>query len=100
MSNDYIKTQIKIMISKIKELRSNNIDDNFEIEKYFMNNMSDFYDNYPYLVKTLCKTQNFDTDLTYLYKMLNILDDYTPKKEKDLSEELANQYLYPVINKK
>ena len=99
MSNNDIKKQIDLIIKKIKELRSNNINDNFEIEKYFMNNMTDFYDNYPYLIKTLCKTENFDTDLEYLYKMLNILNDYTPEKEKELSEELANQYLYPKLNK-
>ena len=100
MSNLEIKEKINTVINKIKELRSNNVTDLFEIESYFINNMSDFYSEYPFLVKTLCKTQNFDTDLSYLYEMLNILDDYSEDKEKELAKKLANQYLYPKLEKK
>jgi hypothetical protein len=95
-----IKKNINIIINKIKELRLNNITDDYELEKYFIEDMPEFYDNYSSIVKKLCKTKNFKTELIYLYKMLNILDDYSEDKEKNLAEELATEFLYPNINKK
>jgi hypothetical protein len=60
-----------------------------------------FYQEYPFLVKKICKKEN----LSMLYKMLGLLDniekgnDTLNNVEKNLGEELANNYLYPNIKK-
>ena len=62
----------------------------------------EFYQSHPFLVKKLCKRDN----LTMLDKMLGELEKVEEGNkslagvELRLGDELANQYLYPVINKK
>ena len=59
----------------------------------------EFYDNYPFLVKKLCKNQ----DITMLYTMLEKLNQIEKGNstlenvERNLGEQLAEKYLYPNI---
>jgi len=87
-TNEELKENINIIIAKIKEMHANNITDPLQIEMYFLNNLSDFYTRYPFLVKKLSKTTNFDTDLEYLYKMLSLMNNYNKDNEYKLNNEL------------
>lgn len=75
---------------------------NFELYKYrFESNFSEFNEKHPTLMK---KIVNGD-DLKYLEKMLNAIDSIQSKEvskeeaEKVLGEELAEEYIYPLVNK-
>lgn len=77
-------------------------DTNFELYKYrFESNFSEFNENFPTIMK---KIVNGD-DLKYLEKMLDAMDAIEDNKvtkeeaEKVLGEELAQEYLYPLVNK-
>jgi len=98
-----IRDKIKIIQDKLIELRSNGITDSFDLELYFMNNMTEMYDMYPSLIKRLCREENQDN--SFLFKMLDTLDQVnkgdTPLAiaEMQLGEELAEKYLYPIVSK-
>lgn len=75
---------------------------NFELYKYrFESNFPEFMEKYPTIIK---KIINGD-DLKYLSKMLDAMEDIQNNKvskevaEKVLGEELANEYIYPLVNK-
>lgn len=63
---------------------------------------SDFYNEYPTLLKMIVKGNNLDM----LNKMLNMITRINNKEidkfegEKELGESLAEQYLYPVVKDK
>jgi hypothetical protein len=71
-----------------------------EIEMYFLNNESQLYDKYPYLIKKLIKSDPLD----FLEVMLNNLqkveegDQTIASTELKLGKELADKYIYPSIN--
>jgi hypothetical protein len=73
----------------------------FELELYIMTEYPEFYNNYPFLVKKLCKKD----DMEILYKMFNNLNDVElgnktlSNVELSLGDELAKQFIYPKINK-
>jgi len=98
-----IRPKIKILVDKLYELRKEGIKDSFELESYIINNMTDFYDTYPSLVKRLCREENQDNN--FLYKMIETLEKVNNGEksmaaaEMSLGEELAEKYLYPVVNK-
>lgn len=75
---------------------------NFELYKYrFESNFSEFNEKYPTLMK---KIVNGD-DLKYLEKMLDAMESIKNNEvskeeaEKVLGEELAEEYIYPLVNK-
>ena len=76
---------------------------NIELYKYrFESNFPEFNEKYPTIMK---KIINGD-DLKYLNKMLDALDQIDNNEttktdaEKKIGEELAEEYIYPLINKK
>jgi len=70
---------------------------------YFIDNMTDIYDDYPFIVKRLCREENQDNSM--LFKMLDMLDDVNKGNkslsnvETTLGNELAEKFLYPVLKK-
>ena len=101
MSN--VEENLTIVQEKLKNLRALGIEDSFDLEMDIMNNMPDFYEKFPALVKRLCREANQDN--TYLYKMINLLKEVeTGNKslsliELELGNELAEKFVYPVIEK-
>ena len=98
-----LKKKIDIIIEKIAELRKSGITDSFELELYFIDNMVEYYESYPHLIKRLCREENQDN--TFLYKMIDSLEQVNSGEksmasvELSLSNELANKFLYPVLEK-
>ena len=98
-----LRKKINLIVEKVAELRKKNITDSFELEMYFIDNMTDYYESYPHLIKRLCREENQDN--SFLYKMIDNLEQ-VDKGQKNiygveiaLGNELANKYLYPVIDK-
>tara|TARA_B100001287_G_C22540666_1_gene461979 strand:- start:473 stop:808 length:336 start_codon:yes stop_codon:yes gene_type:complete len=95
-----LKSKVKTVSLKIKELVEQKKTD-VEIEVYFMENDSKFYEEYPYLIKKLIKGGS----LEFLDIMLNNLEKVEEGKqtlastELKLGQDLANKYLYPKVNK-
>lgn len=107
-NKDEIRNKFNINIIK-ENINNINIDLNkdinkyksiFELELYIMTEYPEFYNNYPFLVKKLCKKD----DIEMLYKMLNNLNDVElgnkslNNVESTLGIELAKQYIYPKIS--
>ena len=98
----WIKENINNIINKINEMKSKGKTDPFDFEMSVLELYPEFYESHPFLVKTLCKRE----DLSILNKMLDQLTSVESGTksfagvELKLGEELANQYLYHVINKK
>jgi len=98
-----IRNNIKKIQDKLKELRSNNVSDSFELETYFIQNMTDIYDMYPSLIKRLCREENQDN--TYLFKMLDEIDKINSGEkninevEHSLGQELAEKFIYSKVSK-
>ncbi len=104
MSNiEIIEKQIDIVMQRLKELRTMGITDPFDLEMDFMNNMPQFYEEYPSIIKRLCREENQDN--TYLYKMINLLKEVENGNtslgavELSLGTELAEKFVYPVVDK-
>ena len=96
-----IEEQLNELNTRLQLLRSINIEDPFDLEMNIMNTMPEFYDNFPSLVKRLCREKNQDN--TYLYKMIALLKQ-VEKGEQSLSavelslgNELAEKFVYPVV---
>lgn len=98
----WVKENIKDISEKINQMELNGKTDPFDFEMTILESHPEFYQAHPFLVKKLCKRG----DMSFLYKMLDQLEKVeTGNKslatvELNLGEELANQYLYPVVNKK
>ena len=98
-----IRKNINILQNKIKELRSNGVTDDFQLELYVIDNMPELYDTYPSLVKRLCR--NDKQDNSFLFKMIDMIESVDNGKqtmasiEHTLGNELAEKYLYPVLKK-
>jgi hypothetical protein len=98
-----VEKNLNIFTTRLQLLRTMGITDPFDLEMDIMNVMPEFYESFPSIVKRLCREENQDN--TYLYKMISLLKDIE-KGEKSLSSvelslgsELANKYVYPVVNK-
>jgi hypothetical protein len=98
----WIKDHVNKIQDKIATMELEGQTNPFDFEMAMIELYPDFYDAHPFLVKKLCK----GGDLSILYKMLNQLENVESGNkslagvELRLGEELANQYLYPHINKK
>ena len=99
-----IRNQITILEKRLNELRQSGVTDSFDLELKIIDEMTDFYDTYPSIVKRLCRSANQDNE--FLFKMIETLEKVNKGEkslatvEMQLGEELANKYLYPVIQKK
>ena len=98
---ELIEKNLENLKLRLDNLRNMGIEDPFDLEMDIMNNMGDFYENFPSIVKRLCREK--DQDNTYLYKMINLLKD-VEKGEKSLSttelmlgNELAEKFVFPVV---
>lgn len=97
-----IKENIKSIQDAISKMELEGINNPFDFELSIMESHADFYSLHPFLVKKLCKRD----DISMLYKMLESLETVEQGSkslssvELDLGEKLANEFLYPVINKK
>ena len=100
LTSNELKVKIKQVQEKISELVKTN-KTNVEIEMFFMDNDTEFYERYPYLVKKLIKGGSLD----FLDKMLENIkkieegEQTKAATELKLGEELAKQFLYPSIKK-
>ena len=96
-----IKKNIDNINKRIQELVKQGKTESFDIEIVLLEEMPEFYDEYPFLVKRLCKRENND----FLFKMLDNLEAVDKGKkslattELKLGEELAEKYLYPAVGK-
>jgi hypothetical protein len=97
---ELIKENINIINKEInKEINKNKTI--FELELYIMTQYPEFYNNYPFLVKKLCKKD----DIQMLYKMFDNLNDVElgnktlSNVESTLGNELAQEFIYSKINK-
>jgi hypothetical protein len=95
--------QINLVENKINELRKNGIIEAFDLEIEIIKLYPDFYEEYPTIVKMFCRDTNVDKNM--LYKLISLSQDIkdgnksTIEVETKLGNELAEQYLYPVVNK-
>lgn len=95
-----MREKINYVQNKISELMKEN-KNNVDIEMYFLENDSEFYEKYPYLIKKLIKGGS----LEFLDVMLNNLEKVESGQqtmastELKLGEDLASKYLYPKVNK-
>ena len=95
-----MREKISYIQTKILELSAQN-KNNTDIEIFFMENDSEFYEKYPYLIKKLVKGGS----LEFLEIMLENIEKIENGEqtqaatELKLGEDLANQFLYPVIKK-
>lgn len=94
-----LKVKIEEVSLKISELVKEKKTD-VEIEMFFLENDSDFYERYPYLIKKLIKggsLEFLDVMLQNLEKIENS-EQTKASVELKLGEELAQKFLYPKIN--
>jgi hypothetical protein len=95
----YVKQMVQLIQNDINLMIEDNINDPFEWEMRILEKHCDFYSNYPFLVKKLCKRD----DLNMLYTMLDNLEQIQSGDKKitdvemDLGNNLANKYLYPKL---
>jgi hypothetical protein len=98
-----IRNKIKVLQDRLTELRKEGITESFDLEMKIIDEMTDFYDTYPSIVKRLCREENQDN--TFLYKMIETLEQVNNGEksmavaELSLGEELAEKYLYPIVKK-
>ena len=96
-----IKENINEIKLKIDELKEKDITKIIDLELEMMNLFPKFYQEYPFLVKKICKGD----DLSILYKMLDNLnkvdngEESFLQVESKLSTELADQFITPKIKK-
>lgn len=99
---ELIEKQLDIVFERLKVLRNMGITDPFDLEMDFMNNMSQFYEDYPSIIKRLCREEIQDN--AYLYKMMNLLKEVEKGNtslgaaELSLGNELAEKFIYPIVN--
>lgn len=102
--NNFNLDSIKYHINLIQEYtkdKPKNKETELSSELYIMKNYSDFYNEYPFLVKKICKQD----DISMIYNMMEELyniqngNDTINNVEKKLGNKLANQYLYPNLQK-
>lgn len=100
---EIIEKQLNQVMQRLKALRTMGIEDPFDLEMDFMNNMPEFYEEFPSIIKRLCREENQDN--TYLFKMMSLLKQVEQGNtslgavELSLGNELAEKFVYPVVNK-
>ena len=91
----YIKTNVENILKKIKEMETNGVTNSFDHELEIMTTFPDFYSEYPFLVKKVCKKE----DTSFLYKMFDNLeqvqngDKSLASVEYNLGNDLASKYI-------
>jgi hypothetical protein len=96
-----IKSNIEMIKTYINLLELEGISKPFDFEMKILEKFPEFYGEYPFLVKKL--TQR--VDLSVLNKMIDQLEQVDAGNislasvEMNLGSELANQYIYPNIDK-
>uniref|UniRef100_A0A6C0H716 Uncharacterized protein n=1 Tax=viral metagenome TaxID=1070528 RepID=A0A6C0H716_9ZZZZ len=90
---DYIKKNIIDINNEIINLKKKKIITVYDLEIHIMNIYPEFYDEYPFIVKKLCKCENIDM----IYMMLHELEKVEQGKdfkeiENKLANDLANKY--------
>ena len=94
-----IKATILQIKNKITKLEKDGVTDSFEKELKILELYPDFYDNYKFLVKRVCKNQ----DLSMVYEMMDKLEKIESGEttiehvEQTLGQSLAEKYLYSKI---
>jgi hypothetical protein len=97
----FVNENVKSISEQINKMMLKGISEPFDLELEIMESHPEFYQTHPFLVKKLCKRE----DLSMLNKMLEQLQKVESGNkslsgvELNLGEELANEYLYPVVNK-
>jgi hypothetical protein len=95
-----LENDIASILGYIDLLKEEKITDIFQLEMEVMKAYPCFYDQYPFLVKRLCKGE----DLAILFKMIKELkkvesgEKTLTQVELPLGQELADEYLYPHLN--
>lgn len=99
-----LRENINNIIKLIDDFRAKGIKDDFELEMLILNDYPELYEEYPAVIKRLCRKENQDN--TVLFQMIEHLENVEKGKttlekvEKELGEELAGKYVYPIINSK
>jgi len=99
---DHIKEHIKIINNYIKEEKLKGKHDSLEYELGIMDKYPEFYQSYPYLVKKVCRGEDLDM-LEIMFKNLEVVEsgkESFTQVETKLGQNLANQYLDPVVKNK
>ena len=97
-----IRAHVKMMQTVIQQMKQEGKNDPFDHEMTLLETFPEFYQQHPFLVKKICS----GGDLSMLTKMLDNLEQVQEGNkslasvELNLGNELANEFLYPVINKK
>ena len=94
-----LKIKIDEVSTKISELVKLNKTE-VEIEMFFLENDSEFYERYPYLIKKLIKGGSLEF-LDVMLKNLEKIENSEQTKasvELKLGEDLAQKFLYPKVN--
>jgi hypothetical protein len=107
---DFSKTDVKYILDTIIKILEKMNEENMKLLSKENNNLfidkmteefSEFSDRYYTLFRTVIDRE----DLTNLFKMLEMIQKIQNDKidvksaEKQLGEDLADQYLYPALNK-
>jgi hypothetical protein len=98
---DYIKEHISKINEYVKEEKIKGKYDNLDYELGIMDKYPEFYQSYPYLVKKVCRGEDLDM-LEIMFKNLEVVEsgkESFTNVETKLGQNLANQYLDPVVNK-
>ena len=102
LSTKQIKEIVDLIVDfkntpKLKKLKSTSID---EYNNLLENTFPSFKLNYPGIFDIVIKNDNLDM-LYNMFKMKKEIDEGgdKKKKKKNLGEILAQQYIYPYINK-
>lgn len=96
-----LKKDVNDIKNKIKECKDKGVNDNFDIEMTIMTELPDLYNDYPWLIKRLSKS---DDDF-FLNKFIEDLDAIE-KGEKSrasvelkLGVELKEKFVDPILEK-
>ena len=98
---NFIKTTINSINQLIEKMTKNGTTEPFDFELEIMTQYPEFYNEYPFLVKKLCKKE----DTSMLYKMFENLeqvqsgDKSLASVELKLGNELADKYINSVVKK-
>jgi len=96
-----IQEKVKQIQHRVAELKKQGTVEEMELENKIYDEIPEFYDEYPFLVKKIIS----GGDISFLYKMLSTLDNVQNGKksfagaELELGKNLANNYLYPAVQK-
>jgi hypothetical protein len=100
---EVLKKDIQLIKNKISECVSNKFTDCFDIEMKIMTELPEQYNDYPWLIKRLSKS-NF-TDDKWLDKFISSLESVAKGEstlasvELKLGEELKQEYIDPILEK-